>query len=295
MSRILRRTATLWAGLALLPLVSCGGESPVAPPRVVATPLATPTPVPLPVARDGLTHEIVDAEITPPAPGLRDAVSVRATNWLLREQRYDGQPIYLWGVEEDYVNALVYWGRFSDGSYRLIRWANGFTITLDQGLEQNDAVMRKALEVAAEVTRRTGLPINVGPGGAVHVMVDANILPEDNAVGEAIRNYQGANIVGGTIKFVNVPYIIGSNNAAYANVFLHEMGHMMGLGHSPLARDVMTPGGGPRATVGEFQPREAETLHMMYQHRLAGNRPPDKDALLASQRVAFRASDLVKD
>jgi len=291
------RAARAAAGLALLALAAAcgGGGSPAAPPPVVATPVPTPTPVPLPVARDGLTHEVLEAEIAPPAPGLRDAVSVRAPLCLLREQRYDGSPIYLWKIEEDYVDAVVYNTQFTDGSYRLIRWASGFTLTLDQGLEENDAVLRKAQEVAAEVTRRTGLPITVGPGGAVHAMVDANILVNDHALGLAQPRFQGATIVGGTIRFASVPDIIGSNNADYANVFLHEMGHIMGLSHSPLAREIMTPGGGAHITLGEFQPREALVLHMMYQHRLAGNRPPDKDPALATQSAARPVTTVIRD
>jgi hypothetical protein len=282
---------------ALLSLAGCGGSSPAAPRPVAATPTPAPapTPVPPPVAREGVDHEVVEAEITPAAPGLRDAVSVRAPGFLLREQRYDGGPIYIWKVEEDYVNALVYPLTFTDGSFRMIRWAGGFTLTLDQGLDANDTVLRKTQETVAEVVRRTGLPITIGPNGAVRVVVDANILTNDNAVGLAIRSYQGANIVGGTIKFASVQDLLGTNRADYTNVFLHEMGHIMGLGHSPLAREIMTAGGGSRTTLGEFQPREAMALHMMYQHRLAGNRPPDKDGALATQSAAQPTVSVIKD
>lgn len=289
-------TIAVPAALALALLAACGGETNTGPrPISVATATPVPTPVPLPVARDGLTHEVVEAEITPAAPGLRDTVTARAPLCLLREQRYDGGPLYLWKIEQDYVNELVYPLQFTDGSYRMIRWAAGFTLTLDQGLEQNDPVFRKAQEVVAEVTRRTGLPIAIGPGGAVHVMIDANILAENNALAITNRQYQGANIVGATIKFASVPDIIGSNNADYTNVFLHEFGHVMGLGHSPLAREIMTPGGAARTTVGEFQPREALTLHMMYQHRTAGNRPPDRDAALSAASTAHPLISEIRD
>jgi len=129
----------------------------------------------------------------------------------------------------------------------------------------------------------------------VHVLIDANILANDNALGLAIRSYQGANIVGGTIKFASMQDLLGTNRADYTNVFLHEMGHMMGLGHSPLAREVMTPGGGAHTTLGEYQPREAMALHMMYQHRLAGNRPPDKDGALAAQSAAQPTVSVIVD
>ena len=271
----------------VLCLAACGGGSPTRPQPVAATPTPTPspTPVPPPVAREGVNHEVVPAEIEPTAPALRDAVTVRAAGFLLREQRYDGAPIYLWQVEQEYVNELVYPLTFTDGSFRMIRWAGPFTVTLEAGLETNDAVMRKTQEIVAEATRASGLPITIGPNGAVRVVVDGALL-NDNLLGQAQRTYQGATIVGGTIKLASIQDLLGTNRADYTNVYLHEMGHILGLGHSPLAREIMTAGGGARTTLGEFQPREAMALHMMYQHRLAGNRPPDKDGALFTQSVA---------
>jgi hypothetical protein len=288
MSQMLRWAATWILAPAMLSFVGCGGgSSPAAPPPVAATPAPTPTPVPTPVALDGLSHEmVVEATITPTTPGLRDAVSVRAPGFLVREQPYDGGPIYLWKVEEDYVNALVYPLTFTDGSFRMIRWAGGFTLTLEQGLDENETVMRKTQEVVAEVRRHTGLPITIGPNGAVRVVIDSAIRTNDSLVGQAIRSFQGATIVGGTMKFASVQDLLGTNRADYTNVYLHEMGHVMGLGHSPLTREIMTAGGGARITLGEFQPREALALHMMYQHRLAGNFAPDRDGALGRQSTA---------
>jgi glyoxalase superfamily protein/peptidase M66-like protein len=232
-----RRILRVILAPAVLCMVACGGGAPTRPQPVAATPAPTPTPLPPPVTRDGLTHDVVAAEITPAQPGLRDAVTVRAPGYLLREQRYDGSAIHLWGVEEDYVDQVVYPLTFSDGSFRMIRWAGGFTVTLEQGLDQNDAVLRKTQDTMAEVMRHTGVPITVGPGGAVRVMIDANILAENNALGLVTRTYQGATIVGCVIKFVDVQNLLG-NGQYYTNTFLHEMGHVMGLGHSPVEREI---------------------------------------------------------
>ena len=291
-----RWTIAASAALALGLVAACGSDPSTGPrPISVATATPVPTPVPLPVARDGLTHDVVEAEITPAAPGLRDTVTARAPLCLLREQRYDGGPVYLWKIEEDYVDQVAYSVRFTDGSYRMIRWATGFTITLDQGLDENDAVMRKAQEAAAEVTRRTGLPISIGPGGAVHMMIDANILVNDDALATTSRQYQGATIVGATVKFAAVANILGNNGADYTNTFLHEMGHVMGLGHSPVAHEIMSTRSTTRTTAGEYQPREALTLHMMYQHRTAGNRPPDRDAALSAASTAHPLTSKIRD
>lgn len=177
----------------------------------------------------------------------------------------------------------------------MVRWAGGFTVTLDPELAENDTVMRKTQEVVAEVVRRTGLPITIGPGGACRVTIDGTILTENNYVGQANWTFRGASIVGATVKFARIQEISGSNNADYANTFLHEMGHVMGLGHSPLDREIMTPGGGARLTAGEFQPREALALHMMYQHRVAGNFPPDRDPGVAARSSATPRTVSIRD
>jgi hypothetical protein len=65
-------------------------------------------------------------------------------------------------------------------------------------------ILRKTRDTVAEVTRHTGLPITIGPNGAVHVMIEANILSNDSAVGLAQRSFQGSTIIGGTIKFASV-------------------------------------------------------------------------------------------
>jgi Matrixin len=70
------------------------------------------------------------------------------------------------------------------------------------------------------------------------------------------------------------------------NTFLHEMGHVLGLGHSPDRREVMTPGAGPGTNVSEFQSGEALSLHMMYFHRAAGNQSPDRDPAFRARSAA---------
>jgi hypothetical protein len=57
----------------------------------------------------------------------------------------------------------------------------------------------------------------------------------------------------------------------------------------------MTAGGGARTTVGEFRPREALALHMMYQHRTAGNFPPDRDGALSAQSDVRPISTVIRD
>jgi hypothetical protein len=282
----LRRTARfLLLALVGACLPGCGG-GPSATTPVPSTLPAAPTPAPPPVARDGVTHAIVSAEVNPALPRTGDAVSARAAQFLVREQVFDGTALFLWpapqGRDQEYVNQLVYHARFTDGSYGIIRWASGFTVTLDD-LAENPALLDRTHEVVAELVRRTGHPITIGPGGACRIIVDPSVL-DRGAVATTTWSFEGPRIVGATVRFASVRELAGGGNADYVNTLLHEMGHVMGLGHSPDRHDVMTPGGaGTGHVVSEFQPGEASSLHMMYAHRTAGNRAPDRDVSLGAQ------------
>ena len=89
-------------------------------------------------------------------------------------------------------------------------------------------------------------------------------------------------ITGGSVSFISRQEIIGGPGASYHNTFLHEMGHIIGLAHSPDPRDVMTPAAGRGTTIDVYQRNEAIALHMMYFHREPGNLPPDKDPQLGA-------------
>lgn len=267
-----RRTAgLLLLALAASPFQGCGGGTSTTASPASPVP-APPTPVAAPTARDGLTHENVSADVALALPRSGEGVVARASQFLLREQVYDGTPIFLWpayqGRDQEYVDQLVYHLRFSDGSYRMVRWASaGFTVSLDD-LAGNYQVMDRTREVVAEMVRRTGLPISIGSGGACRVIIDPSVLDRD-AVATATWSFQGSTIVGATVRFANFRELVGGGRGDYVNTFLHEMGHVLGLGHSPDRREVMTPGAGPGTNVSEFQSGEALSLHMMYFHRPA--------------------------
>ena len=189
-------------------LPSCGGGPSTITPVPSAIP-ATPTPVPPAVARDGLTHEVVSAEINPARPRTGEGVTARAPEFLVREQMFDGATLFLWpgyqGHDQEYVNELVYHARFTDGSYGIIRWTNGFTVTLD-GLAENPGVMDRTQEVVAEMVApdrasdhgRSGrcvpgdpgsLCAGSGRGGHGHLVVPG---PEDRRRHGPVRERQGA-------------------------------------------------------------------------------------------------------
>lgn len=295
----LRRVARFPAVFALCAtLAGCSGgsSSPNQPSTPNPAPTATPPPtgsLVAPVVRDGTTEQPVAAQVAPASPRIGDRVSVSASGYLTREQLFDVPDIFLWPGESSYIHDLAY-TEFTDGTFRTIRWAEPFTITLDADIANDAAILAKANEVAAEAARHIGLPVRVGPGGAVTIGVDASLEDQD-AVGEATVSFRGAVISSARIVFWRGSEISGGPQAAYSNTFLHELGHVIGLGHSPRNTDVMTPAEGPGTDEATYQPGEASCLHMSYAHRRPGNYFPDRDPALGAASSATPRTTVIVD
>jgi hypothetical protein len=291
------RIARYGALLALATTLSaCGGgsSSPTQPTQpTTPTPVPTPAVILDPVVRDGLGSQVVAAQITPPNPAVGDRIAVTAAGYLLREQLFEPADIFLWPGEPDYVRELAYW-EFTDESLRLIRWSSGFTITLEEELADDPVLVRKAEEVAAEASRHIGFPVLVGPGGSVTVGVDPD-LDDKSAAAEARLETRGSTVIGARIVFARRSEISGGPQAQYTNTFLHEVGHVIGLGHSPDDKDVMTPGEGRGTRVAVYQPGEAGCLRMIYVHRRAGNRFPDREPALGAASTARLRTTVIRD
>ena len=248
-----------------------------------SNPSTPDTPAATTVIRNGVSEQVVAAQVDPPTARIGDRVSITAPGFLVREQRLETGDIFLWPGDNAYVRELAYW-EFNDNSLRTIRWTTGFTLTLEGDLASDPALVAEAREVAAEATRNIGFQVNVGPGGAVTIGLDPG-LGEQDAVAEASIDSTGAVITGGRITFINRDEIADGPRAQYTNTFLHELGHIIGLSHSIDVGDVMTPAEGPGTFQQVYQPREAAVLHMSYAHRQPGNRFPDRDAALGAASV----------
>ena len=120
-------------------------------------------------------------------------------------------------------------------------------------------------------------------------------LGDNDAVGQATVSYRGATIVGARVVFWRRFEIAGGPQAQYSNTFLHEMGHVIGLGHSPRVTDVMTPADGPGTSQGAFQPGEVTSLHMSYAHRRPGNYFPDRDPAVSAASSATPRVTVIVD
>ena len=198
--------------VAGLVATACGGGRGPATPSVSPALSPTPAPVSAPSFQNGRTGQAVPADITPPRPALSANVAIRAPGFLMREQRYEGAPIVLWPKDQGYVRELVYGTAFTDGTYRMVRWASGFTFTLDGDLAEDAAVLAKAREVAADITELTGIPITIGPGGACLLVID----PSDpalggNAIAVARTFYRGPTIVSARVAFKTRQEIWGAS------------------------------------------------------------------------------------
>jgi len=291
----LRRIGRFPAAFALCAtLAGCSGGS--SGPTRPSSPAPTATPPAgsvLPIVRDGTTEQPVAAQVDPPAPRIGDRVSVTAAGFLTREQRFEVPDIFLWPGESSYIHDVAYW-EFTDGTFRTIRWTEPFTITLDGDLADDPAIVAKAEEVAAEASRHIGLPVRIGPGGAVTIGVDESLDDED-AVAKATVSFRGATITSARIVFWRRFEIAGGQQAQYSNTFLHELGHVIGLGHSPRTTDVMTPASGPGTRESTYQAGEASCLHMSYAHRRPGNYFPDRDSTLAAASSAIPRTTIIID
>jgi hypothetical protein len=274
------RTAPAVSLLMLLVACGGGGNAPSGPsvvPTPAPTPAPTPTPAPVSVpVIDGWTHAPVAAAVNPPqgVPGTQ--LSVTASGFLPRQQAFDGTPVALWSAPESYVGELVYGWDWSDGVERMVRWDRPFVVTLEGGLAGDAEVVAKVQEVLAEIERATGFPSTLGAGGAITVTIDATVA-DDDAVGITNINTRNGAMSTARVRMVSRRELLGTPDAEYSNTFLHEMGHAIGLSHSPSVRDVMTPAEGPGTDRGTFTDEETQSLHMMYAHRRPGNLFVDRE------------------
>lgn len=224
------------------------------------------TPSSPPVVLDGWTDRpIPAAAFEPSSPQRGQNVMVTAPGYLPRVQVLEDGPIRLWPGDEGYVRALVY-GDLAAGG-RLTRWIRSFVLTVPAGAES------VASEVAAEVSRATGLTVTVGPASDVVVIVDPadEFFASRPQVTAVTRTRAAGNVVvSATIVFRSRATLVGG-----PRTLLHEVGHAIGLSHSPRREDVMFEVDQPDQR--RFSEAEQIALRMMYAHRRPGNAPPDRD------------------
>jgi hypothetical protein len=232
----------------------------------------------------------VSAEVSPPNPSIGTITTVRASGFLVRDAPFTGAPFYLWPQESEYVRALVY-NEYVPGR-RLARWSGGFTVSPD-GLDAPD--VDTLHEAVAELSRATGLPIAVASGGPVSVVVDpsdARFAQDPPAAAVARLTFRGNVITGARVIFADRRFVSSGRRSGRHNTLLHELGHVLGLGHSLDAGDVMSIDDDRRSerTFGE---RERLALKLTYRWRQAGNVFPDSAPLASAASAGERTIVIV--
>jgi hypothetical protein len=239
------------------------------------------------VVRDGATDAVIAAEVQPAAPALGDTVVVRAPGFLVREQPFDGQAIWLWpdlGLE--FIRSLSYGIAFQPGvpSERLIRWTTGFSVTAAPTVLA-DTAFRAGLEAAiAETSRASGLSVAIDSEGPVVVSVEAGdpLFVAQPGVGAfTVLTARADRVESARIVIRDL------EQARRPELLAHELGHVLGLSH------VSDPGAlmfGGLIGRDRYAERELLCLRMMYTHRRPGNRLPDRDGALVAAAAGRRVA-----
>ena len=171
-----------------------------------------------------------------PPPGMMAASGLPPT--------FDAGAVAALGLDPDYVRRLVYVIVNDDGSetvHALERWEGGPLIMCGGDL----ATMAGAIE---RVRAANGLPASIGEDGCnVRWVAKPGVGHTATA-----RVYNGSAILSAEI-------LVYRNASSEADI-THELGHVLGLGHSPRRGDIMyaTP------TAQSFSPAEAAVLRAMY-------------------------------
>ena len=242
------------AAFALLTWAACGGGSPAGPPPTTTTTLPAPT------ARDGWTGEPVAAMF---AMGAGQLITVTAPGYLPRVARFTGEPLFLWPQDEEYVRAVVY----GNTPVQLYRWTRT-SLTVQAPPE----LIRSASAALAEIHEATGISASFATSGDVVMVIDPNDpLFTENPRSSAFTNAKAS--AGGTIMSARIAF---RSLGAADNAILHELGHAIGLSHSPRRDDVMW--GFSDREAFSLSERERVVLRMMYRWRTPGNLPPDREA-----------------
>jgi hypothetical protein len=240
--------------LVAVTLVGCGGGG-----GGSSSPSSTVSVV------DGATGAALSGAAVTARPG--DPVTVERPGYLRRDTVVARDGILsLWPatVDETYVRTLVY----SDAPLRnrLSRWP-GTTVTVARDFP-TDLVELVRPWLALVPSDSPALTVTIDPGNAGF----AQFAPDTIAYALRQASDTDARILSVQIFFKS------EEDLRRPGALAHEVGHSLGLQHSPRVQDLMFPTTARTTLV--FSPDERVLLTMMYTHRRPGQVAPDNDQSL---------------
>ena len=268
--------------LAVLALVACGGGGGGGSPTAGNTPLPTPTPTPPPVLAfvDGVTEApVTPASVSPPTAKVGDMVTASLAGYMTREQKWIGLPIALWPVPEGRGLESAYRDLVYDGEAArpLLKWGTPrlTAVVANVGPEWAGEVPRIKEVIGASLAEveAAGGPATTWAdvfAGSLTVRVDpAHECLEGRYAACTLRWWDGYALTQAELVFARVDF------ATDPRIAPHMVGYAIGLWDWPQSGAVMHPDLNRRGST--YHEVERNAIHMMYQHRNAGNLLPDRD------------------
>jgi hypothetical protein len=262
-----------------LSLSGCGGGgSPTAP---ATSPTPAPTPPPALAFADGLSGSgVTPQSITPASPKVGDMVTAVLDGYLTREQKWTGPRIELWpvnrrGSQRAYEH-LVYGG---DETHPLYKWASMSYTAVVAALPAEWADKEAGIKA-----HFNGVFASVaGPGGPLFSWASSSVSsgnltvridPTDDCLQPDYAACTRWWHDGSTLTRVELLFS-EPDHAVDQRLTMHMMGTAIGLDEWDENNAVMNPMWCRRPS--GFHEFERNAIHMMYQHRNAGNVLPDRD------------------
>ncbi len=296
-------------------LFACGDDSPTSPARQVAT-TTIPGTATLVIESGETNQAIPGASVTiagqkyetdengrvttKGTPARRSNIDIVAPGYLDRQtlfrdpndlgftQNSGEHRFTLWpatsptGLDGTFTRTLLY--TRSDGQvplYRMRPQFQGARIVPEDALRRDERAMRSIREAAASMADVTGMPYVIGSRSEdpSNLLISMTVNPQDplfnqpgyeNAAAFVDIGYDWYTIANATIVF-------RTTEIARTSATLHELGHTLGLWHTPTRGDVMSNLPLPWSErAQEFSRRERLIIKLLFGRR-PGNQFPDND------------------